>query len=126
MARLSPRMGILFRFFTVAYGGQQTFRNKRRVDGGVVVVRGGATAHSSMSVRSAASAEFGAPSPGVASMCAPRSAGKTGTTSRELMQTEVGRLYHGWYIPTVGGRNPCERAARAQRMQRPEGANYGA
>ena len=28
MARLSPRMGILFRFFTVAYGGQRTFRNK--------------------------------------------------------------------------------------------------
>ena len=32
MARLSPRMGILFRFFTVAYGGQRTFRNERRVD----------------------------------------------------------------------------------------------
>ena len=29
MARLSPRMGILFRFFAVAYSGQRTFKNER-------------------------------------------------------------------------------------------------
>ena len=46
MARLSPRMGILFRFLLVAYGGQRTFsfRNERRVDERSVV-RGGATTH---------------------------------------------------------------------------------
>ena len=44
MARLSPRMGILFRFLLVAYGGQRTFRNERRVDERSVV-RGRAPAH---------------------------------------------------------------------------------